>query len=153
MAKQPVNPTVDGSDAVLEQQRKSAQGRRRKEDENVIRNLMSTRPGRSWLYRLMADCCMFEEPFVAGSPDATGYNLGSARIGRRLLDEVMRADSRKYLEMIQEQRESELAEQGNVQDRARQAQGADVTADDQWPPLTPPAAPPAMTNTQPPNKS
>lgn len=69
---------------------------------DVIKSIMSTAPGRSWIYNWLYKCHVFHTPFIAGQQDATAFNCGEQNIGLFLLAEVQAAAPDLYLQMVTE---------------------------------------------------
>lgn len=69
---------------------------------DVIRRIMKTAPGRSWIYGFLESCHIYGTPFIPGQSDCTFFNLGEANVGRRLLADVQNAAPEQYLQMIRE---------------------------------------------------
>lgn len=69
---------------------------------DVIRNVMSTLPGRKWIYELLQRCHCYSTSFVQGSPDASAFREGERNIGLQLLVDVQMGASESYLVMLKE---------------------------------------------------
>ena len=59
MADDRVAETFDASDPVAVNNAKREESRRAREDADVLRKLMHTKPGRAWLYRFLASCHIY----------------------------------------------------------------------------------------------
>ncbi len=85
----------------VEQARKQAE-----KDEalklSVIKNLMDTSPGRSFVYDQLNSGHIFSTSFVQGSPDASAFREGERNHALRLLADVMNACPESYLTMCEE---------------------------------------------------
>ena len=91
----------DASDPKAIARAKSAAGRRKKADEDVVKAIMKTANGRSWLFRILEACHIFQPSIVIGQPDATAFREGERNVGLRLLQIVQRM-TELYLVMIKE---------------------------------------------------
>lgn len=69
---------------------------------DVVKSVMQSSIGRSWIYDMLDRCHAYHTPFVAGQPDVTDFNLGAQNWGFQLLAEVQMAAPDLYLTMIQE---------------------------------------------------
>lgn len=79
----------DANDPKAVENAKRRASRVAKEDMEVIRKLLSTREGRSWIWRKMADAAVFGNP-VGSDPYTTYFNLGVQSFGKMLLAETQR---------------------------------------------------------------
>jgi hypothetical protein len=91
----------DASDPKQVQDRKTALGRQRVTDEQVVKLLLSTEPGRSWVWRQLEFCHVFAQSFD-GEALGTAFNEGQRSVGLRLIGEVTRADPEAYVLMMRE---------------------------------------------------
>lgn len=89
----------DASDEQQVHQRKRDVGRRQRAHRDVLRTVMATTQGRAWLWDFLSDCDVFGNPFAAGAPDVTSFNLGQQNVGKRLMSEMLRADPKAYVQM------------------------------------------------------
>lgn len=69
---------------------------------NVIKEIMSTSPGRKWIYDWLERCHCYSTSFIQGSPDASAFREGERNIGLQLLVDVQNAASETYLTMLKE---------------------------------------------------
>lgn len=70
--------------------------------------LLSTRPGRRFVWSLMADCGIFRSSFD-NSGSVTAFNEGRREIGLRVLADVNEAAPEQYLVMLRESQEGRNA--------------------------------------------
>jgi hypothetical protein len=77
-------------------------GRAQREAQNFLAAVMDTAPGRAWIYRHLADCNIWMQTFLMGSPDGTAFNEGRRSVGLRLLDDIMTCAPERYMTMIAE---------------------------------------------------
>lgn len=94
-----------GYDANDEKQVKAAKEKAKLNEAlrlDVIRNVMQSAAGRSWIYSILEMCHIYGNPFIPGQQDVTAFNLGQANIGKILLVDVQVATPDLYLTMIQE---------------------------------------------------
>ena len=89
----------DASDEEQVNQRKRDVGRRQRAHRGVLRQIMATPLGREWLWHFLSDCHVFGNPFTPGAPDVTNFNLGEQNVGKRLMDQALRADPQAYVQM------------------------------------------------------
>lgn len=107
---------ADANDpAILERQAK-AEKRRQASDNRVIQEMMATREGRDWFYRLLSVCHIYDAGTDLGTehrpsdPFKTYFLNGERNIGHRLLADVQRAAPSAYMQMLAEaKRESDYA--------------------------------------------
>lgn len=135
-----------GEDETAESNAKKREVRRRREDEQVVQDLLHTPQGRAWFYRRLDECNMFGDPFVQGSSDGTAYMLGRQSIGKMLWLEAEGAAAELVL-LMKREHEAELmqvAEELKRRDRDFEPDPAErkFTDDDQYPQLPKPVAAP-----------
>jgi len=70
--------------------------------------LLSTRPGRRFIWNLMVDCGIFRSSFD-NSGSVTARNEGRREVGLRVLAEVNEAAPEQYLTMLRESQEGKNA--------------------------------------------
>lgn len=97
----------DASDPEAVERARRAEGRQRRDDDDVIRNLMRTREGRSWMFRFLTACHIYEDCVgfdreARIDVQATFFNLGMRNVGNMVLAKVQRAAPQKYVEMLTE---------------------------------------------------
>jgi len=73
-----------------------------------VKRIMSDTAGREWMHKLLEDCCLFGEPFVRGSWDATSRNLGMQSVGKQIFSDVVVHCPTQYIQMMQEASQKEL---------------------------------------------
>lgn len=67
----------------------------------VVRQILSSKPGRAWLYRLLETCHVFQASYDA-EPHRMYFREGERNIGRQLLTQIEQADFAQMMAMIQE---------------------------------------------------
>jgi hypothetical protein len=92
----------DASDEKQVQDRKSKLGRQAAADQQVVSNLVSTEPGRSWLYRFLESCHCFSLSFDPESDRISAFREGERNIGNRLLADLVKASPDTYVLMMKE---------------------------------------------------
>lgn len=99
--------TYNAADAKQVNNAKRAAGRLARDDADVIRKLMHTQQGRSWMWRKLTACRAFAPSYMPGQQQLTdtAYYEGQRAIGLELLAEVMGASRDLYLLMHKEQTE------------------------------------------------
>jgi hypothetical protein len=103
----------DASDGRAVRRRQSLQRRQQRADADVLRKLMMSPQGRSWMWRKLDAMRAFTPNYIPGSsnPTDTIYYEGMRRIGIDLLAEVMFASTDLYLTMVREAKaEEEIAQ-------------------------------------------
>lgn len=110
----------DASDEVTTNTRKSDEARRRRNDADVLRRLMHTPEGRSWLYRKLEVCQIYGNAFMPGQADTTAFQLGMQNVGKMLLAEAMDASGDLYLLMRGEAREEEERVEKKTRERNKE---------------------------------
>lgn len=66
-----------------------------------VRWLMSTHQGRRFVYKVLADCGIYQRSFT-GSEATTAFAEGRRAVGLQLLDEITRLAFNDYLKMLGE---------------------------------------------------
>lgn len=103
MADDLPHETFDATDRAAEDNARRDQARFAREDADVLRGIMFSKPGRAWLLRRLDECHINNSPFAPGQPDVTAYHLGEEAVGKRLLTSAMAASVDLYMKAIQEQ--------------------------------------------------
>lgn len=97
---------VDANDEEQIRKRKTDAGRRRAADDAVIRRLLESGEGRSYVWRFLEACHVLAQPFDPNSDRVTSFLLGEMNVGQRLLADVLRAAPEAYLLMAKESKEN-----------------------------------------------
>lgn len=91
------NVTYDaGDEAQVSKKKTKAQLRREKELEE-LRQVLSSRAGRSVIWRILGWCGVYDSSFTGNS--TTFFNEGKRKIGQLLIEELAAADKRVYAKM------------------------------------------------------
>lgn len=96
----------DASDPEQVKLQKIAAGRRKQLDENVLRMLMGTTEGRSWVWRQLEACHIFATSFDPNNDRISAFNEGERNVGLRLLAMVIGASPEGYMQMMKESKEN-----------------------------------------------
>lgn len=99
--------SYNASEKTSVDKKKTEVGRQRKNDEDVVQQLLSTSNGRSWMWRLLERCHIFDICADMDNPNSTYFQLGERNIGNILLSNVMRAAPDLYMIMAKEAKENE----------------------------------------------
>lgn len=97
--------TFDASDPEQVKQKKVDAGRRKQLDENVVKLIMGSVEGRSWMFRKLEACHIFGSSFDPNNPHITSFNEGERNVGARLLADIVSASSDLYIQMMKESKE------------------------------------------------
>lgn len=140
MSDEPLE-TFAADDPVAENNAKREAARIAREDADVLRLLMHTKPGRAWLYRFLEKCNIMGDSFAPGQPDVTAFRLGQENIGRQLWLASQGASIDLYLTMIKEQQaeEKRLEDVRRTEERRRKEDAEPTTDSALMPDLPPPA--------------
>lgn len=68
--------------------------------DSIVRQIMSTMPGRLWMWEILASCHMFENAAILEGDNAvqkTYFLAGERNVGLKLLADVMRLCPREYV--------------------------------------------------------
>lgn len=101
LAEQP----YDTSDPKQVNTARKKAARVRREQREVVRELMSTTQGRAWLYQKLEECHIWTPSFVPADPYSTAFKEGERNIGARLLADIMDAAPDQYVAMVKEAKE------------------------------------------------
>lgn len=101
-ANQEAEQPYDASDPKQVNKARQKAGRRKATELDVVRTVMGTTQGRSWMYSVLEMCMIYGNPFVPGQPDSTAFNLGMANVGKKLMQDIMSAAPEEYLKMCNE---------------------------------------------------
>lgn len=75
---------------------------------DVIVSLMSTAPGRQWLWNLLASTRMFHTTHTPGDPLASAFSEGRRSVGLDLLADIMAYTPDLYIQAMRESHERNL---------------------------------------------
>lgn len=143
------NANYNAGDEVAENNARKESSRLAKNDADILRIIMHSKTGRSWLYRQLEACHIFGNP-VAQFDNApadvpmTFFNLGNQNYGKQLWLAAQAASVDLYMKMIKEQHEEQnrrdavMAQQNDKHDR----KDLQLSSNDQLPHLTPPSREP-----------
>lgn len=134
---------VDATDDVYRNNLLSDAARKRRDDDAVLRDLLGSKQGRAWYYRLLERCNAMDDPFHGEETHKTAYAVGQQSIGKQLFLEATNAELNLYMAMLREAREEEARQEKELQKRNVRQSGLDE------PPLTPAAQGPDLTNAPP----
>lgn len=95
-------PVHDASNKEQVDKRKRDAGRRRKQAEEVIKQLMSTPGGRAWFWEQLTLANIFSTTFVSGDPMASAFQEGQRNFGLRLLAQITKVAPDAYLLAMKE---------------------------------------------------
>ena len=79
-----------------------------RQDQEIVTQLMSTTPGRSWMLRKLEACHVFSSSFNA-QPHFMAFSEGERNIGLQLLNDIMAACPDHYIQMMRERNERDAA--------------------------------------------
>lgn len=95
---------------------KQTEKRIREQELNDLRWILSQPQGRRHVWRLLEFCGVFKNSFTGNS--TTFYNEGMRNVGTKQLADLMEANPRAFLEMMEENiKEKEKQETSNVNTR------------------------------------
>jgi hypothetical protein len=128
-------------DPVAENNQRREAARVSREDADVMRYIMATKPGRAWLFRFLAKCNIMGDSFVPGQADSTAFRLGQENIGKQVWLSAQSASIDDYLTMIKEQQAEEKRLEGVRQREEQSRRNEDEgTSDSPFMPDLPPPA-------------
>ena len=135
-----MSDSYDASDPVAENNLRRDARRIDRQDKDVLRKLMHTPEGRSWLYRKLETCHIYSSTFSAGQSDVTAFQLGEENIGKRLMLECQAASVDLYMKMIKERQEWEREQDVQREKEGKRREDLDraPTVDELMPELPPP---------------
>ena len=136
MAEDTLSETFDASDAAAVDNAAREDARKGREDADVLRGIMHTKPGRAWLYRHLERCNIYGDTFAPGQSDVTAFKLGQENIGKQLMLKAMDASTDLYVKMISEQKDEEKRLDAVRRTERKNREAADPSA-----PLTPDLVP------------
>jgi len=117
-------PDYDATDETAENNARRDEARRKREDAETVKRLMSHKNGRAWVYRFLDKCHIHNTPFVPGDPYTSAFHAGEENAGKRLFHDVIDACADLYLVMLAEAKKEEerLAAAAIDTDKTRQAE-------------------------------
>lgn len=72
-------------------------------DRMVLRQIMGSREGRAWIYRILYEVChVFDTTIFDPNPRTMACYEGQRSIGMRLQNDIMVACPERYMEMMKE---------------------------------------------------
>jgi hypothetical protein len=92
----------------VRQQEKAARLADRQRQE-VITSIMSTAPGRAWLWDTLASCHIFVTTFIPDS-NASAFQEGRRSVGLALLADIMQACPDYYIQAMRESNERHITQ-------------------------------------------
>lgn len=94
------NEPIDVGDDIQVSDRKNVHKTKKDQDREYLRAILSTLGGRSFLWRLLAECGVYKSSFTGNS--TTFFNEGKRNIGLWLLEEIYNSDPTAYGKMRHE---------------------------------------------------
>jgi len=141
----------DASDPVAENNAHRDEVRRRREDGEQIRHILSHPKGRTWFYRILNSCHIYTTPFVPDQPETTFFEMGKEYVGKQMMMQAITSCADLYLKMLAEAdaEEKRLAGIHADEEKKRQGendaglakQGFDLAPPAGWPGHVPPLKP------------
>lgn len=95
-------PSYDASDEKQVEKAKLTSKKRDHERAVALRALLSTRPGREWIWEVLSAAHIFSTSFVRGDAGASAFQEGERNMGLRLLADLQRHAPDEFLEMQRE---------------------------------------------------
>lgn len=91
------------------QVRKAKQRERLQREQELadLRHVLETRPGRRFVWRLLAQAGCFRLSFTYAEPETTVFNEGRRSLGLLLMAEIHELDPSFYMTMAKEARDEE----------------------------------------------
>ncbi len=77
-------------------------GRKRKNLNEYLKQVMEHRQGREFIYGILSVCGVHSTPFVQGDPYATAFKCGEQNVGHRILADVVASSPDEYVVMCKE---------------------------------------------------
>ncbi len=135
-----MSDTYDASDPIAENNLRRDARRIDRQDKDVLRKLMHTPEGRSFLYRRLERCHIYSSTFAPGQPDLTAFQLGEENIGKMLMMEAQSASVDLYMKMIKERQEWEREQDVQREKESKRREDLDraPTVEELMPELPPP---------------
>jgi len=123
-----ISEQYDASDPRAENNQRSDQARKAREDAETLRAILSHKARRAWFYRQLVRCHIYDTPFVPGQDNTTFFQMGQENIGKQMMMEAINSCPELYMTMLKEAREEEQRI-GNVrEEEEKKRQGEDETA-------------------------
>jgi hypothetical protein len=145
----------DASDEVLENNLRSEQARKAREDTKVVLDILSSRQGRAWWHRVMSMTNMLVSAHHGERTHDTSFALGMKEVGQWLFLEAQKASLDLYVQMIREAAEEEERQAKEVKKRNDRAAGKldePLTPAAQYPDLPAPPGWPGHSPANPPKE-
>lgn len=93
--------SFDASDKVQVESRQRKAKRRTKQDDFVLKQLLSTPDGRAWTFRLLSEAHIFQPSYTA-EPFSTAFKEGERNVGLKLLSDIIRTCPEAFTQMLTE---------------------------------------------------
>jgi len=90
---------------------------------NDLRQVMSSKQGRRFVYRLLSGMGLYRLSFNAENQLLTAFNEGARNRGIELLTEIMEACPERYTEMLREQQEAKERDDNRNADTRNRRRG------------------------------
>jgi hypothetical protein len=107
------DPTDEGGELTPEQL--ETMRRREVQEEIELQDLLKTRFGRAYLWRLMGRCSMFSTTFVAGQPDTSAFMEGQRHMVLKIYADIGKADPAAFALMQAEAKQRDEAFEQEMQ--------------------------------------
>lgn len=98
-----IDGSYNASDAEQVAKKRRASGKKRKSDEDIVKTIMSTQPGRAWILSILESCHIFAMSYT-GEALSSAFNEGERNVGLKLLATVTRAAPDEYALMLKEKK-------------------------------------------------
>lgn len=98
----PVDGEFNAADPKAINRRKQRSKQRQGEEDKFIRGLLSSAEGRTWYWKQLVACHIFEASWRGDGTDSMVFREGERNIGNRLLAQLMRASPDSFILMMQE---------------------------------------------------
>lgn len=93
--------TFNASDPEQVAAKRRSAGKKKKADENVVKQIMSSQAGRAWMHSLLGSCHCFSMSFT-GEALSSAFKEGERNIGNMLISSIMATAPDEFIVMLKE---------------------------------------------------
>lgn len=99
--KKHADATFNASDPEQVAAKRRTEGRKRKQDDAVVKTIMSSQAGRGWMHSMLASCHCFSMSFT-GEALSSAFKEGERNIGNMMIASIMKVAPDEFIMMLKE---------------------------------------------------
>jgi hypothetical protein len=99
--KPQIDATFNASDPEQVAAKRRSAGKKRKQDDGVVKSIMASQAGRAWMHSLLGSCHCFSMSFT-GEALSSAFKEGERNIGNMMIASIMKTASEEFILMLKE---------------------------------------------------